>query len=85
MDFLDAVTMGESMIAFDAGAKAAVTGLGNVYPELVQKLYEAYLDGNRQKLMQVQNDVLKVRQITKYGPTVPTCHVILTLRGIEAG
>ena len=71
--------------AFDAGAKAAVTGLGNVYPELVQKLYEAYLDGNRQRLMQVQNDVLKVRQITKYGPTVPTCHAILKLRGIDAG
>ena len=71
--------------AFDAGAKAAVTGLGNVYPELVQKLYEAYLDGNRQRLMQVQDDVLKVRQITKYGPTVPTCHAILKLRGIDAG
>ena len=71
--------------AFDAGAIAAVTGLGNVYPELVQKLYEAYLDGNRQRLMQVQNDVLKVRQITKYGPTVPTCHAILKLRGIDAG
>ena len=71
--------------AFDAGAKAAVTGLGNVYPDLIRKLYEAYLDGNRKRLMQVQNDVLKVRQITKYGPTVPTCHAILKLRGIDSG
>jgi dihydrodipicolinate synthase/N-acetylneuraminate lyase len=71
--------------AFDAGARAAVTGLGNVYPELIQKLYEAYLDGNRESLMQIQNDVLLVRQITKYGPTVPTCHAILKLRGIDSG
>jgi len=71
--------------AFDAGAKAAVTGLGNVYPDLIRKLYEAYLAGNREKLMQIQKEVLVVRQITKYGPTVPTCHAILKLRGIDAG
>jgi dihydrodipicolinate synthase/N-acetylneuraminate lyase len=71
--------------AFDAGAKAAVTGLNNVYPELIRKLYDAYLNGDRQKVMQLQKDVLVVRQITKYGPTVPTCHAILRLRGIDAG
>lgn len=71
--------------AFDAGAKAAVTGLGNIYPDLIKKLYDAYLEGNRGKIMQLQSDVLKVRQITKYGPTVPTCHAILKLRGIDAG
>jgi dihydrodipicolinate synthase/N-acetylneuraminate lyase len=71
--------------AFDAGAKAAVTGLGNVYPDLMLKLYEAYLDGNREKLMQLQKEVLMVRQITKFGPTVPTCHAILKLRGIDSG
>jgi len=71
--------------AFDAGAQAAVTGLGNVYPELVRKLYDVYLEGDRQKLMQIQNDVLEVRQITKFGPTLPTCHAILKLRGIDCG
>jgi len=71
--------------AFDAGAKAAVTGLGNVYPELIRKLYDVYFQGDRQKLMQIQKEVLQVRQVTKYGPTVPTCHAILKMRGIDAG
>jgi len=71
--------------AFDAGAKAAVSGLGNVYPDLMEKLYREYLEGDREKLMQTQQDVLRVRQITKYGPTVPTCHAILKLRGIDSG
>jgi len=71
--------------AFDAGAKAAVTGLGNVYPDLIRKLYEAYLEGDRERTMQIQQEVLVVRQITKYGPTVPTCHAILKLRGIDSG
>lgn len=71
--------------AFDAGATAAVTGLGNVFPELIRQLYDAYLAGDRVKVMQLQVVVLKIRQITKYGPTVPTCHAILKIRGIDAG
>lgn len=71
--------------AFDAGATGAVTGLGNVYPDLMNKLYRQYLEGNREKLMQTQKEVILVRQITKYGPTVPTCHAILKLRGVNAG
>ncbi len=71
--------------AFDAGAQAAVTGLGNVYPDLVGQLYHDYLSGDRRKLMQTQEMVLRVRQVTKFGFTVPTCHAILELRGIDAG
>ncbi|MFW6150184.1 MAG: dihydrodipicolinate synthase family protein [Chloroflexota bacterium] len=71
--------------AFDAGARAAVTGLGNVYPDLVAELYRDYRAGDREKLMQTQYRVLRARQITKFGPTVPTCHAILKLRGIDGG
>jgi dihydrodipicolinate synthase/N-acetylneuraminate lyase len=71
--------------AFDAGATAAVTGLGNVYPDLIGRLYREYLNGDREALMKTQEQVLVVRQITKYGPTVPTCHAILKLRGVDAG
>ena len=71
--------------AFDAGATAAVTGLGNVYPDLIGRFYQEYLEGDRKKLMETQEKVIKVRQITKYGPTVPTCHAILKLRGVDAG
>jgi len=71
--------------AFDAGATAAVTGLGNVYPDLMNRFYLQYLNGDRNVLMKIQEDVLRVRQITKFGPTIPTCHAILKLRGVDAG
>jgi dihydrodipicolinate synthase/N-acetylneuraminate lyase len=71
--------------AFDAGATAAVTGLGNVYPDLMNRFYLQYLNGDRNDLMKIQEDVLRVRQITKFGPTIPTCHAILKLRGVDAG
>jgi len=70
---------------FDAGAQAAVTGLGNVYPDLIAELYRDYQSGNRSKLMETQMKVLRVRQITKFGLTVPTCHAVLELRGVDAG
>ncbi|NLE94406.1 MAG: dihydrodipicolinate synthase family protein [Dehalococcoidia bacterium] len=70
---------------FDAGAQAAVTGLGNVYPDLIGQLYKEYLEGDRRKLMETQMKVLRVRQITKFGLTVPTCHAVLELRGVDAG
>jgi dihydrodipicolinate synthase/N-acetylneuraminate lyase len=71
--------------AFDAGATAAVCGLGNVYPDLLGRMYGHYLKGERDALMKAQEDVLVVRQVTKYGPTVPTCHAILKMRGVDAG
>lgn len=70
---------------FDAGAQAAVTGLGNVYPDLVAELYHDYIGGDRSKMMETQYRVLRARQITKFGPTVPTCHAILKLRGVDGG
>ncbi|MFW6102934.1 MAG: dihydrodipicolinate synthase family protein [Chloroflexota bacterium] len=70
---------------FDAGAQAAVTGLGNVYPDLVAKLYQDYQSGDRVKMMKTQELVLRVRQITKFALTVPACHAILDLRKVDAG
>lgn len=71
--------------AFDAGATGAVCGLGNIYPEILKKLYTQYLAGNRVDALQTQNLILKIRLITKYGPTVPVMHYILKVRGVDAG
>jgi dihydrodipicolinate synthase/N-acetylneuraminate lyase len=71
--------------AFDAGATGAICGLGNAFPELLRKLYNAYQSGDRIEAMQLQKLVLKARDITKSGPTVPILHEILRLRGVDAG
>jgi dihydrodipicolinate synthase/N-acetylneuraminate lyase len=71
--------------AFDAGAQAAVTGLANVFPDLMNQLYQEYLAGDRGKMMATQQKVLIARKIMKYGPTVPSCHAILKMRGIDGG
>lgn len=71
--------------AFDAGAIGTVCGMGNIYPEIMQKMYQAYIKGNKKEAMEIQRLILKIRKITKSGPTVPIMHEILKMRGVDAG
>ncbi len=71
--------------AFDAGATGTVCGMGNIFPETMANLYNAYLAGDRAKALEAQRLVLRIRAVTKLGPTVPIMHEILKMRGVEAG
>ena len=71
--------------AFDAGATGCVCGMANIYPELLAEIYKDYMNGNREESQRLQRVILKIRQITKLGPTVPIMHAILRARGIDAG
>lgn len=73
------------MAAFDAGSKGMVCGLSNVFPDILKKMYDSYLSGDRQQAMELQRLVLKIRDLAKSGPTVPILHEILRIRGIDAG
>jgi dihydrodipicolinate synthase/N-acetylneuraminate lyase len=73
------------MAAFDAGATGMICGLGNAFPELLKKMYDSYLSGDKMEAMQLQRLVLKARDLAKSGPTVPILHAILQMRGVDAG
>lgn len=71
--------------AFDAGATGCVCGMANIFPEVLKDLRDAYLAGDREKAMELQYQILRVRTITKAGPTVPIMHAILSMRGVDSG
>ncbi|HHY08434.1 MAG TPA: dihydrodipicolinate synthase family protein [Corynebacteriales bacterium] len=71
--------------AFDAGATGCVCGMGNIYPELMARMYKEYESGEREKALETQRLILKIRSITKVGPTMPNMYAILEIRGIDAG
>lgn len=71
--------------AFDAGAVGMVCGIGNIFPELLRELYDAYIAGKRKEAVELQKRVLRVRKVIKAGPTVPIMHAILEMRGVSAG
>jgi dihydrodipicolinate synthase/N-acetylneuraminate lyase len=77
----EAIFMG----AFDAGATGVVCGMGNIYPDLMERMYLAYTEGRRDEAMEVQRLILRIRALTKAGPTVPIMHEILRMKGIDAG
>jgi dihydrodipicolinate synthase/N-acetylneuraminate lyase len=65
------------MGAFEAGATGSVCGMANIYPEIMTKMYKQYLNGDKKGAIETQRLILKVRKITKAGPTVPVTHAIL--------
>jgi dihydrodipicolinate synthase/N-acetylneuraminate lyase len=73
------------MAAFDAGARGMICGLANIFPEIIAKMYAAYLKGDRNQAMELQKFILRIRNLAKTGPTVPILHKILKLRGVDAG
>lgn len=68
-----------------AGARAMVSGLANICPELMVGYYVATVEKGIEAAAAMQPKVLRARDIIKMGPTIPTCHAMLEFRGISAG
>jgi len=71
--------------AFEAGAQGCVCGIGNIYPEIMRKMYDEFVAGDTAGALNTQRKILNIRSIIKQGPTVPIMHAILELRGVDAG
>jgi len=71
--------------AMHAGAKGIISGLANVWPELMAELWEAIESNDGRRAGELQLRVLKARGILKYAPTQVVCYEVLRMRGINAG
>ncbi len=93
--FLDAVSdpnfipiVGTEAIAaaaVEAGAKGVVSGLANVWPELMQEFWQILQLNDGRKAAEMQMKVNRARSIIKMGPTLVTCYEVLKMRGVNAG
>lgn len=93
--FLDAVSdpnfipiVGTEAIAaaaVEAGAKGVVSGLANVWPELMQEFWQVLQLNDGRKAAEMQMKVNRARSIIKMGPTLVTCYEVLKMRGVNAG
>lgn len=83
----DVVIGSESLLlpAFAMGAQACISGLANVLPELMNKLYEAARSNDLVFARDLQTKALKMWDILHFGPSTPTAYAMLEIRGIEAG
>ena len=71
--------------ALDAGASAVIAGLANCFPEFMGDFYKTWQEGDTKATAKKQLEVMKARNILKYGPTLTMIYAILKLRGINPG
>jgi len=71
--------------AAEAGACAVISGLANVFPEVMHELYSSIKGKEFEKAVNLQIRVMQIREVIKMGPTIPICHSILKMRGVDAG
>lgn len=70
--------------ALNLGAKGQVTGNSNAFPEIFCALYQAHLDGDREKVNSQQRLINHIRRLLKDGLHPAYFKAVLTLRGIPA-
>lgn len=71
--------------AVHAGAQAIISGLANVWPELMSEFWEALESDNGRQAGSLQLRVFKARSILKYASTLVVCYEALKMRGVDAG
>ena len=72
--------------ALMVGAKGSVSGLANVFPELVVSLYDALLSSNFEEVARLQMRVNRARKILHIpSSTNAACYFVLKQRGIDVG
>lgn len=68
------------------GIKAFIPGLGNVFPELMLKLYNSCIKGEYDEAREIHNKVLILRDIMHAtGANIAAVHEMLRFRNINAG
>ncbi len=79
-------TEGIALPAWLAGAKGCVSGLANVFPELMAELWRLYQKGNIQEAAKLQLRVNKARRILHIPDSTNTaCYAVLKARGVDVG
>ena len=68
-----------------AGGDGCVSGLSNLFPGLVNDIFDAAEEGNNKKAVALQHEANELRSLTGAGIPVPFYHVALKALGIDIG
>lgn len=89
LDFDDFnVLVGSQTILLPAlvgGGKGCVSGLSNLYPKVVNGIFEAANSGDYEGALKLQREANQLRKLTGSGIPVPFYHAALRARGIDIG
>jgi 4-hydroxy-tetrahydrodipicolinate synthase len=72
-------------VGFSLGVHGAVSGVANLFPELVVSLYEAAQDGDTERVRELQATVLGIRDAVRSGPYLSGMKAGLRALGHDIG
>lgn len=73
------------LTALQAGGSGAVIAMAGVFPELCCSIYENYKNGNTDRAREVQNTVLKLRELVRGTIPVTAHKEMLMMQGFSMG
>ena len=71
--------------ALVGGGRGCISGLSNLYPKVVNGIFEAAVKGDFAGALRLQREANELRQLTGAGIPVPFYHTALRYRGIDIG
>ena len=71
--------------ALIVGAKGCIAGLANALPEINVEAYDAIMEKNWEKAVELQLKITKARKIMHVASSISACYTVLRMRGIDAG
>ena len=71
--------------ALVGGGRGCVSGLSNLYPKVVNQIFEAAEAGDFDRALSIQREANELRQLTGSGIPVSFYHSALRYRGIDIG
>lgn len=71
--------------AIIAGADGCVSGLSNIYPEVVVKLYNYLSNGKISENIDLYFKIIRARRVIESTQSIQLCYEILKLRGVDVG
>jgi dihydrodipicolinate synthase/N-acetylneuraminate lyase len=71
--------------AVEAGARGVISGLANVWPELMFEFWQILQTNDGRRSAEMQLKVNRARNVMKLGPTLVCCYEVLNMRGVNAG
>jgi len=77
----------ESLLAaaFRLGVRACISGLSNVFPEIVTALYQALIEQDQQEIQILEAQITRIRQLLRIGPKMEATYAALVMRGVDCG
>ena len=71
--------------AYELGVRGCISGLSNIFPELVNALFHALESNRQEEILHIQTIIFFIRQLMRQYSKMEASYAILKMRGVDGG